>query len=822
MKTPIKSLIITLTVLVAFVMVSSAVLAQQPYNTGLPPLWDVPSFQTQPMILPTWGTAVDSNGNPLYRDILVDNFEYWDSPYNHGWIQIEPAYPVYGYGMGYATLFNTVLDLQKGGRVLDVYTPTSVFLLNTEYEKHAVQLKLSTPAATAANGAVIGAYEGIDTDPNGSHSQGVVSFDFRAPVAIENFDMFEFSVVGITMNTYTQCYQSGGQCYSVGGAGTQYIEVVIRMLEPTNCGPYNTGPWNNTENMFPYTATVLAGGTASSPITVVAVDVGRGFLDGTWHTVWLNLAEAISSVIPDPSLQMKQAIAVRVSGPAYRIDNIAFRSTPNAGHVLLDYPDMFEMGPLYGQLFEPYRYLFVSDYAGASLESSHPHIAGHTIESDSVLGLMLHPELFLTNPADITATWVSDLLAIDPNYHQIDSAHALYDPNYTDRWLPGDPNFGQPEPRLNGFVVNASLPVFAVPELRLGGAASQSIIKQGTLGWNATIGSYGQNATQAFLLDPLPINPYDGMPTYLPAYYDALDCVELYGKPFFVPDLVYMLESALFNAGVQFWPNIACMDYTPQTFEDLIITIEVTNGVHSDVRTFPMTVVNYPVENYAPVLQLDIDDQLFYVGASGMHANEYIMSFVDPDCFIFSLNTTNPATSHSLLQPRNDMDGLTYAMSLAGMPAYQYGPWIEPIIDAHTGRIHFDPKFEGAYNIVVTCTDARGGVGLGEVTIFCVNPGTWLNHPPIVLGGPTQPVVLKAGEELILHTPNFSVEDPDGDKIYCSCNTGACGRDAEGAFIWTFQTNFPGSYMIEVLFYDIRGGYAIMEFFVDVKPWWSY
>jgi len=823
MKTPIKFLIITLTVFVTLLMVNSAVLAQQqPYNTGLPPLWDVPSFQSQPMMLPTWGTAVDSQGRPIYRDILVDNFEYWDSPYNHGWTKIEPPYPVYGFGTGYATLFNTVLDFQKGSRVLDVYRPSSVFLLNTAYERLAVQLKLTTPAATSVTGAVVGGYEGIDVDPNGFNPQGVISFEFRAPVAIEPWDMFEFAVVGITVNSLTQCYQSGGQCYSVGGAGTQYIEVRIRMIEPTNCGPYNTGPWNTTEGMFPYVASIISGGTASDPITVVAVDVGREFLDGTWHTVWLNLAEAISSVISDPGLQMKQAIAVRVSGQAYRLDNIAFRATPNSGHVLLDYPDLFEMGPLYGQLFEPYRYLFVSDYAGASLEAGHPHIANHTIESDSVLQLMLHPELFLINPADIINTWVKDLLAIDPAYHEIDANHASYDPNYTNRWMPGDPNFGQPESRLGGFIINATLPVFSVPEFRIGGTAAQSMIRQGTLGWNGTIGSYGQNAVQAFLLDPLPINPYDGMPTYLPAYYDALDCIEAYGRPYFDPQLVYILECALFNAGLQYWPNIAYMDYVPQTFEDLIMTIEVTNGVHSDVRTFPVAVVNYPVENYAPVLQLDIDDQLFYVGATDPHANEYIMSFVDPDCFIFSLNTTNPATTHSLLQPRNDMDGLVFNMTLNNLPAYQYGPWIEPIIDAHTGRIHFDPKFEGVYDIVVTCTDARGGVGVGAVSIFCVQTGTWLNHPPIVLGGPTQPVVLKAGEEFILHTPNFAVEDPDGDKLYCACNNGACGRDANGAFIWTFQTNFPGFYEIAILFYDIRGGYAIMEFFVDVKPWWSY
>ena len=168
------------------------------------------------------------------------------------------------------------------------------------------------------------------------------------------------------------------------------------------------------------------------------------------------------------------------------------------------------------------------------------------------------------------------------------------------------------------------------------------------------------------------------------------------------------------------------------------------------------------------------------------------------------------------------MDGLTWGLTINGLPNYQYGPWIEQIINPCSGLIAWVPKFEGSYNAVVSCADARGGTAFGEITIFCVNRGTWLNHPPIILGQPTQPVVIKAGEEFILHTPNFSVEDPDGDQIYASCNIGSCGRSPDGSFIWTFQSNFPGSYMVEIVFYDIRGGYAIMEFFVDVKPWWSY
>jgi hypothetical protein len=563
----------------------------------------------------------------------------------------------------------------------------------------------------------------------------------------------------------------------------------------------------------------------------INVAIGRGLLDGSWHAVWVDLLEAVEAAIlgynaeNDPDLdlaewQIAAATGVVVSGQMFRMDNLFFRFCPDPGHALLDYPDLFDMGPLYAQLFEPYKYLFMADYGGASIAAHDAE--GHLNEAEHITDLMLNPANFL--------------FVVDPN-----------DPNdavvkyWTD--LGADPNlFGEPDPGLDdvfgtgrNFVVDLSLPIFAGPELRwqidpntgdpVPGEALLNILAGGTLGFNLTVNSYGANAIQTVgALNPLPINPFDGIPTYIPAYYAAIDCIKTFGKPFYFPSSVFVLEGALWNAGVPLWPMIAALDFTPYHFEDLILTIEVTNGVHSDVRTFPLSVVNYPVENYPPVLQLDIDDQLFYVGEVG----EYIVNFIDPDCFIFSTAAEQgltPATTHTpayLGSFRQDMEGLTWNVTINGLPNYQFGPWINQIIQPCSGLISWVPQFEGAYDTIVTCTDAYGATGFGEITIFAVNRGTWLNHPPIILGGPTQPVVMNAGEEFILHSPNFSVEDPDGDAIYASCNIGTCGRGPNGDFIWKFQSNFPGSYVVEIVFYDIRGGYAIMEFFLDVKPWWSY
>jgi len=87
--------------------------------------------------------------------------------------------------------------------------------------------------------------------------------------------------------------------------------------------------------------------------------------------------------------------------------------------------------------------------------------------------------------------------------------------------------------------------------------------------------------------------------------------------------------------------------------------------------------------------------------------------------------------------------------------------------------------------------------------------------------------------------------DPDGDEIYYSCNIGSItkmtddfgitagskpgqttnndiyGRYVSGA-IYNFTTNFPGVYYIEIIAHDIRGGFCVVNFILDIQPWWTY
>ncbi len=758
-------------------------------------IFHLPSFHSQPLFVPAT--------SPSTGDILIDNFEYWDSPYNHYWVQIEPPYPVYGYGIGYALIFHTMIDLQEGSRVLDVYRPFSVFLLGTIYEQHGIIRDLSTPPSFSSP---IGE-AGIDIDKN-----GILSFNFRAPLGIEPWDIFQCTLSGYAPGPNLSLDDP------VGSVDDIPVVIRIRPVQP----PYNAfaGQGDNLDEFSVVQASVVS--RNSQGISIV-VDIGRGFLDGAWHCIWLDLKE-IQDMAYDASgmdtgsdsdengfndapasEKIRRAFSIKLQGRMFRVDNIIFRDS--FYHLFGDYPYIFRMGPLYAQLFEPYRFLFVADYAGAG----HP---GTSITEERVIDLMLDINNFYTDTNDIINAWLQDsningVIQVDPNY---------LDPNHS--------SYGKPEPYYSSllgrdFIIDIMLPVFSDPNVRINGFLGEGLREQGHLGWNATIGGYGAQGIESFLLNPLEINPYDGMPTYMPSYYASVNVIEVYGNPFYPPAIVFILESALWNSGVLFWPNVAAIDYTPYTFEDLIVTIEATNGIHSDIITFPLSVVNFPVENYSPAPQ-GYDDQLFYIG--GDHV--YAIIFIDPDCFIFSMADL-PSTTHVRgfpysAQIRNDVATLQYRMTMNGLPSYQYGPWMETLINPHSGLISYRPVFEGSYDIAVTCIDELGAMGIGEVTFFAVNPGTWLNHPPVIQGGPTQPVVIHAGEELILHAPSFVVEDPDGDELYASSNLGSCGHSPDGSFIWTFQTNFPGVYTAEIIFYDIRGGYAIMEFLMDVKPWWSY
>ncbi|MGA1867883.1 MAG: hypothetical protein ACMUJM_04975 [bacterium] len=746
-------------------------------------------FSYQPLHIPAWQDPINGKG-----DILIENFEYWDSPCNHGWVQMEPAYPVHGFGIGYADTFETILDFQEGSRVLDVYRPSSEFLLSTPFEKYTIFYDLFTPPGPDQSMGVN--YIDLKTNP-------ILSLKFKAPIGFESWDTFECEIMGIT---------SGGH------------DIIIKIWSREPDYKSNRRVGSSTFDMGQYGSEISELDIPSGFMSV-RVNLGRGYQDGTWHVEWINLREAVQKALDDydgnfgsinkAEWEVSKADKILLSGSRFCVDDIIFRT---GKYKRIDQPDMFEPGPRFAQLFEPYRFLFMADYEA-------------TGEIKMLITLLLDPNNFITDHDKIRDTWVADLLRLDPNYHVLDPTHPLYDPTYTNRWRAEDPNFGKPDAVAErfikeGFFIDSTLALFSNQDFRVGGKKSDLLLNHGTLGWRGTVGGWGSMALNSSLVEPLPIDPYDGIPTFLPTYYYSISALRnLCEKSHYCPHEVLKLESALWNVGVKLWPNVVYMDYEPQVLENLIITLEVTNGSRPDVRTIPITVVNYPVENYPPVIQYHVSRRFYWVGEE----NYYAIRFIDPDCYIFSMaqfKGREPATSHLPMLPgnkiRTDQDNMTFTMTIDGLPSYQYGPWNERIIDPHNGLISFVPKFEADLKCAVTCRGDRGGTSTGKFIIHCLNEASWLNRPPLYRGNPTRPIVHKAGEEVIVTAPDLKVRDPDGDQLYVSCNIGATGRIDDGGWMWTFQTNFPGLYFPEITFYDEHGGLLKITFKVDVQPWWTY
>ena len=242
-------------------------------------------------------------------------------------------------------------------------------------------------------------------------------------------------------------------------------------------------------------------------------------------------------------------------------------------------------------------------------------------------------------------------------------------------------------------------------------------------------------------------------------------------------------------------PDVALMYFVPQTFDDLVITIRVSDGYLSDVETFTLSVVNFPVAgiNHPPYLE-ELDKVVGYVGKA---LNIPILAR-DPD----------------------PSDILIYRATIDGLPSYQFGPWQESIIDPVTGVIQFTPQFEGRHWIDIAVHDSRGMYARSGFELVVVNPGTWYNHAPVVTDDVQNPQVAKAGRE---YTIPIEIMDPDGDKLYYSVNIGTVTerQDGTAGCVFSFFTNFPGQYLVTIVAFDIRGLSTETTFLLDVQPWWS-
>ena len=120
---------------------------------------------------------------------------------------------------------------------------------------------------------------------------------------------------------------------------------------------------------------------------------------------------------------------------------------------------------------------------------------------------------------------------------------------------------------------------------------------------------------------------------------------------------MYVLTVALYNSGHEMFPNVRSLNLSfGQVPEDLIVTCRVSDGMVTDKETFPVSVVNYPVTNFPPMLD-DLEDQIFYVNEA---------PDIEKGINVYQVR----ASDHDL----QDMFNLTYHCTFGGWPPmiFQY------------------------------------------------------------------------------------------------------------------------------------------------------
>jgi len=754
-----------------------------------PPVYNLPPQLSQqttvPIHLPNYNDPTDPTGG----DILIDNFEYWDEPKNHGWTVGEPPYPVWGYGIGYGQML-TVLDFNEGSRVLDIYRPVSTFLPFNEPP-------LSDPQGDKFRYMPYTIIRECNIDFTQVGPHPLLSFKLRAPLAVEMFDTFRF-IVDVVTTTDPAVNPCGDPCNPGATAGFARI-VFIPREKSIGCDI------SALDSITPKSPVIDGGNCRQSPCNnprpdIIEVYLGREFQDGTWHLVIQDLQAILdryvsNSATPEYIAAIRQ---IMIRGNQYRLDDITFSRGSNLG---LGCPYLFKTGPFFVQLFVPTEKLvFAEDHVGNIYD-------------------------VITNPDEIARAYAKDSRDGFAPASIYGSAGDWTDPD-PDNWTPAD--LQTAKTRVTAAGLNLNSPILANEGMRRANSPGH---REDMLRFDAFVGGgAASGAYSPVMIDHLPVDLNDNRPLFLPIYYRLLDesgewsedcCVEgdecvprvphemgpphcSEGNHFYPLERVQLIEQALQNAGYTHWPNVAVMRFLPQYLEDLIVTVEVSNGLSKDIETFPVSVVNYPVDNYPPIME-DLDDQIAYVG----EVFRYALTALDPDSYLYSAT-----------HPKPDQYTLTWKAYIAGSPDYRYGPWSETLINPHTGVISFVPQFEGVYPIVVQVTDSRGFSSINEFSVYCVNRGTWLNHPPVMLGDWDHPQVCRAGELLVLDS-EIDVQDPDGDKVYLSCNIGSIGKDSEGNVFWTFQTQFPGFYVVEIFAMDARGAFTVFTIDLEVRPWWS-
>ncbi|MGA1867560.1 MAG: hypothetical protein ACMUJM_03325 [bacterium] len=785
-----------------------------------------PGQTTQSMVVPN---LIDDG-----TSILIDNFEYFDSPYNHNWHTSDPAYPVWGFGVGYGT-FETILDSAEGSRVLKTYRPSTVFMPNMERYMIMNNFAITGPIPVGTGSYI--------WDPSHNEGQWVttggiegfpyIEFKINAPVAIEEFDMFEFQVL-ITVG--------GDENATPPVPPASYVVALLPSENILNCPIHNN---------YAETA-ILARRANETTIGRIEAKIGREMMDGTWHIVKVDLRgivckaleNDIGRVTTDSIVHTINGIAI--VGNRYQIDDIKICKED---FIIGDNPYLFHVGEIYGQIFTTTERIFCAGhpqtdriYPGAMNGETNEEILIPTdVASQRLIAQLWLKDIQNNACGNCPATRIpagSDPLGLGyaPDAISLTDAQAdayITAVNGITLTIGGETYNSLFEIKLamlagilpmtqtvnvGGTEMPAQSLYALVPTLIDDGMrTSNDNHSEDCLRWTAQVGGIGERGTGTQdLLESLSIIE---MPRYIEIHNQNFGVdytAKILGQGTYYSHNesrgpgIPTIWAALVNAGYRTWPNVAKLSITPQTFETLIVTVRCSDGLSEDTEVFPLQIINNAVTNYVPHIN-DIDDQMFDVGVPA----EYIVHATDPDSYIRTYTQDG-----IILDFRDDQENLVWRAWLDGVPNYQYGPWTETLIDPATGIISFTPMFEGVFRLFVECRDPQGLRASIYFDLYCTNPGSWLNHPPIYLGGmDPHPHVMRAGE--VYRITNLDFGDPDGEPIYYSCNIGSIGIDTDGNVVWEFHTMYPGDYLIVLVGYDTRGGYVVYSEPLQVTPWWS-
>lgn len=801
---------------------------------------------TENMVVPSINPANPDLAS-LYQvapgSLLIDNFEYWDTPQNHGWAIQHPGmpggYPVWGVGLGVGSI-ETVIDFQEGSRVLEAYMPATLFVPNIQ--RFTISYGLGVPMT----------------------GNEVLSVKMRSPVAVENFDTFEILVA------------------ASDAAGSQ---IVFRLIPRGATGAAITPVMDPA---------LTATGTSVEPDPIgapgvlqqeVVMSVGREVSDGSWHQICADLVAAHGIAGIPAMVAPVNILGIQISGNQYRMDDLMLMSSAVVSRIGAA-PYLFHINHIYQQIYSADttgpvgtgRYVFVSDAVGdaiyptmsadganlgntmiqaqatyAQAVAANPALTMADHLKDVNIALWFQHKLIegnwnaevLTNPAYTDAAGVNEVQKIDPAITPLiyENAVLAYEAAISalvgapvtlsdikmQAVASGDPSAAvQPVTLAIGAAgANVTLPLVDLytldgPQLLDGVMASGVRTIDGGINmiqFTANVGGAHDLGACTGLINNVPISE---IPPYIPLYGSSslFPCCGDSANGFLSAtqnNEIQMTQAALINAGYSVWPAIAKITIPPeipQVMENLVLTVVASNGLAEDVEALTIITTNYAVTNYPPVIE-DVDDQIFNIGQG---PQVYQINATDADSFTHGINLQGGIVSTPAGQPTNDMDQLIWAATLNGSPSYAYGPWTDQLIDQKTGLVSFTPDFEGAYEMVVSVRDQDGAEAIAAFVINCIQGGTWLNHPPIMLGDWDHPMIGSAGKTLTLAFDG--IVDPDGESLYYSCNIGTIGARA-GVPVWEFSTMYPGTYMVEIVAYDTRGGYLVIPQEVIITPWWS-